>query len=109
MMIHPQFDPVALSLGPVEVHWYGLMYLLAFAAAYGLAWYRSSKRDGWTTDMVSDLVFFGALGVILGGRIGYVLFYQFGELLHNPADLCRVWVGGVSCPDRAGWVVLGVF
>ena len=56
-MIHPQFDPVALSLGPVEVHWYGLMYLLAFAAAYGLAWYRSSKRDGWTTDMVSDWSF----------------------------------------------------
>ena len=96
MMIHPQFDPVALSLGPVEVHWYGLMYLLAFAAAYGLAWYRSSKRDGWTTDMVSDLVFFGALGVILGGRIGYVLFYQFGELLQNPAYLFRVWEGGMS-------------
>ena len=65
MMIHPQYDPVALSLGPVEVHWYGLMYLLAFAAAFGLAWYRSTKRDNWNTDMVSDLVFFGALGVIL--------------------------------------------
>ena len=74
MMIHPQYDPVALSLGPVEVHWYGLMYLLAFAAAYGLAWYRSTKRDNWTTDMVSDLVFYGALGVILGGRIARVAF-----------------------------------
>ena len=95
-MIHPQYDPVALSLGPVEVHWYGLMYLLAFAAAYGLAWYRSTKRDNWTTDMVSDLVFYGALGVILGGRIGYVLFYQFGELLQNPAYLLRVWEGGMS-------------
>ena len=96
MMIHPQFDPVALSIGPVQVHWYGFMYLLAFAAAYALAWYRSTKREGWTTDMVSDLVFFGALGVILGGRIGYVLLYQFGELLENPAYLLRVWEGGMS-------------
>jgi len=96
MMIHPQFDPVALSLGPVQVHWYGFMYLLAFVAAYGLAWYRSSKREGWTQDMVSDLVFFGALGVILGGRIGYVLLYQFDQLLANPMYLFRVWEGGMS-------------
>lgn len=96
MMIHPQYDPVALSLGPIQVHWYGLMYLLAFAAAYGLAWYRSSKREGWTTEMVSDLVFFGALGVILGGRIGYVLFYQFDQFLANPAYIFRVWEGGMS-------------
>ncbi|PIE47671.1 MAG: prolipoprotein diacylglyceryl transferase [Gammaproteobacteria bacterium] len=95
-MIHPQFDPVMLSAGPIQVHWYGFMYLLAFAAAYGLAEYRSSKRDDWTSDMVSDLVFYGALGVILGGRIGYVLFYQFGEFLNNPAYLFRVWEGGMS-------------
>ncbi|WP_026348871.1 prolipoprotein diacylglyceryl transferase [Psychrobacter lutiphocae] len=96
MMIHPQFNPVALSLGPIQVHWYGFMYLLAFAAAYGLAWYRSSKREGWTKDMVSDLVFYGALGVILGGRIGYVFLYQFSELLANPAYLFKVWEGGMS-------------
>lgn len=96
MMIHPQYDPIALSLGPLDVHWYGLTYLLAFAAAFGLAWYRSTKRDDWTSDMVSDLIFYGALGVILGGRVGYVLFYQFGELLQNPAYLFRVWEGGMS-------------
>ena len=96
MMIHPQFDPVALSMGPVQVHWYGLMYLLAFAAAYGLAWYRSTQRAGWTSEMVADLVFFGALGVILGGRIGYVLFYQFDQFLANPAYLFKVWEGGMS-------------
>ncbi|SUD89720.1 prolipoprotein diacylglyceryl transferase [Psychrobacter phenylpyruvicus] len=96
MMIHPQFDPVAFSLGPLQVHWYGFMYLLAFVAAYGLAWYRSTKREGWSTEMVSDLVFFGALGVILGGRIGYVLLYQFSELLQNPMYLFRVWEGGMS-------------
>ncbi len=108
MMIHPQYDPVALALGPVEVHWYGLMYLLAFAAAYGLAWYRSTKREGWTTDMVSDLVFFGALGVILGGRVGYVLFYQFGELLQNPAYLFKVWEGGMSFHGGLIGVMLGM-
>lgn len=94
--LHPQFDPVALSLGPVQVHWYGLMYLLAFAAAFGLAWYQTKKRKNWNTDMVSDLVFYGALGVILGGRIGYVLFYQLDKLLANPAYLFRVWEGGMS-------------
>jgi len=96
MMIHPNYDPVALKLGSIEVHWYGLMYLLAFAAAYGLAWYRSTRREGWSSEMVSDLVFYGALGVILGGRIGYVLFYQLGELLQNPAYLLKVWEGGMS-------------
>lgn len=108
MMIHPQYDPVALSLGPVEVHWYGLMYLLAFAAAFGLAWYRSTKRDNWNTDMVSDLVFFGALGVILGGRVGYVLFYQFGEFLQNPAYLFKVWEGGMSFHGGMIGVLLGM-
>lgn len=109
MMIHPQYDPVALSLGPLEVHWYGLMYLLAFAAAYGLAWYRSTKRDNWTTDMVADLVFYGALGVILGGRIGYVLFYQFGELLQNPAYILKVWEGGMSFHGGFIGVMLGMW
>lgn len=84
------------------------MYLLAFAAAYGLAWYRSTKREGWTTDMVSDLVFFGALGVILGGRVGYVLFYQFGELLQNPAYLFKVWEGGMSFHGGLIGVMLGM-
>lgn len=95
-MIHPQFDPVAFSLGSLKVHWYGLMYLLAFATAYGLAWYRSSKREGWNAEMVSDLVFFGAIGVILGGRIGYVLFYQLGTFLQNPLYLFKVWEGGMA-------------
>ena len=109
MIIHPQYNPVALSLGPVEVHWYGLMYLLAFAAAYGLAWYRSTKRDNWTTDMVSDLVFYGALGVILGGRIGYVLFYQFGELMQNPAYILKVWEGGMSFHGGFIGVMVGMW
>lgn len=94
--IHPQFDPVAVHLGKLQLHWYGLMYLLAFAAAYALAWYRTKSRADWNADMVSDMIFYGAMGVILGGRIGYVLFYQFSEFLANPAYLFRVWEGGMS-------------
>ena len=96
MLTYPNIDPVALSLGPVKVHWYGLMYLLAFLCAWGLASYRAKQRDGWTADMVSDLVFYGALGVVLGGRIGYVLFYEFGKFLENPLWLFQVWTGGMS-------------
>lgn len=95
-MIHPQWDPVALHLGPIQAHWYGLMYLLAFAFAYGLAWYRIKSRPDWNTDMVSDLVFYGAMGVILGGRIGYVLFYQLGGFLANPMYLLKINEGGMS-------------
>ena len=96
MLVFPEFDPVALSLGPVKVHWYGLMYVLAFLTAYALATYRTKSRDGWTAEMVSDLVFYGAIGVILGGRIGYVLFYEFGKFLDNPLWLFQVWTGGMS-------------
>lgn len=101
VLIHPQFDPVAVHLGPIQAHWYGLMYLLAFAFAYGLAWYRTtlSTKEGradWNSDMVSDLVFYGAMGVILGGRIGYVLFYQLSEFLANPLYLFKVNEGGMS-------------
>ena len=96
MLVFPEFDPVAVSLGPVKIHWYGLMYVLAFLFAYGLATYRSKQRDGWTPEMVSDLLFYGALGVILGGRIGYVLFYEFSQFLADPLWLFKVWTGGMS-------------
>ncbi|XID74294.1 prolipoprotein diacylglyceryl transferase [Alkanindiges sp. WGS2144] len=96
MLVFPEFDPVAVSLGPVKIHWYGLMYVLAFLCAYGLATYRTKTRDGWTPEMVSDLLFYGALGVILGGRIGYVLFYEFDKFLADPIWLFQVWTGGMS-------------
>lgn len=96
MLTYPNIDPVALDLGFLKIHWYGLMYLLAFACAYGLATYRAKQRDGWNADMVSDLVFYGAMGVILGGRVGYVLFYQFDRFLAEPLWLFKVWDGGMS-------------
>ncbi|MDO4894917.1 prolipoprotein diacylglyceryl transferase [Moraxella sp.] len=95
-IVHPQIDPVALDLGFIQLHWYGLMYLLAFATAYGLALLRTKSRDDFTAEMVSDLVFFGSVGVILGGRIGYVILYNFSEFIANPTYLFRVWEGGMS-------------
>lgn len=90
-------NPIAISLGPVQVHWYGIMYLLAF----GIAWWlgqrrRAAGRLPVTHDEFSDLCFYLMLGVILGGRIGYMLFYDLPELIHHPLSLIRVWEGGMS-------------
>lgn len=97
MLVHPNFDPVAFSLGPLKVRWYGLMYLLGFAAGWTLGRYRAARAgSGWSAQQVDDLVFYIALGVILGGRIGYVLFYQFGAFLADPLMLFKIWEGGMS-------------
>ena len=100
MLVHPQFDPVALHLGPVQIHWYGLTYLLAFGLFLWLAarrvrlpWFASV---GWTRRDVEDMLFFGVLGVVLGGRLGYALFYKPGIYLSNPAEILAVWRGGMS-------------
>jgi len=90
-------DPIALTLGPVSVHWYGIMYLVAF----GFAWWLGNKRRAQgrlpiTPEQFSDLLFYGMLGVILGGRLGYVLFYGFAEFVKNPLTLIRIWEGGMS-------------
>ena len=93
-----QIDPIALSLGPIKIHWYGLMYLLAFASAWwlGRQRIRAGRLPGTDANAFSDLLFYGMLGVVLGGRIGYMLFYSFGSLLENPLSLFKVWEGGMS-------------
>lgn len=97
MLSYPEIDPVAISLGPLQVHWYGLMYLIGFAGAYWLANYRARQPgSGWTKEQVSDLIFYGAMGVILGGRCGYVLFYNFDRFLADPLWLFAIWEGGMS-------------
>lgn len=93
----PNIDPVLLDLGLVKIHWYGVMYLVAFGLAYWLAQRAAAKAgSGWTGEQVSDLLFYGFLGVILGGRLGYILFYNFGQVQQDPLYLFRVWEGGMS-------------
>jgi phosphatidylglycerol:prolipoprotein diacylglycerol transferase len=90
-------NPIAFALGPVQVHWYGIMYLLGFAIAWWLGQRRrAAGRLPVTRDQFSDLCFYLMLGVILGGRIGYMVFYDTAELIHHPLSLVRVWEGGMS-------------
>jgi phosphatidylglycerol:prolipoprotein diacylglycerol transferase len=97
MLTYPQFDHVALRLGPLVVHWYGLMYLLAFLCCWGLLVKRVKKSPrGFTSEDVADILFYSALGIIIGGRIGYMLFYARDAFLANPWSLFKVWKGGMS-------------
>jgi len=96
-MQYPSIDPVALSLGPLQVHWYGLMYVFAFAAGWLLGRWRASRPwSQWTVQQVDDYVTWVMLGVILGGRIGYVLFYDLAAYLADPVEILRLWNGGMS-------------
>lgn len=97
MLQHPQFDPVAISIGPLKIHWYGLTYLVGFVVGWWLG--RLRARKPWspiTEEQMGDLLFYIALGVIIGGRFGYVLFYNFDQFLADPLWLLRVWEGGMS-------------
>jgi len=98
MLIHPQFDPVAVALGPLAVRWYGLMYLVAFVQFWWLGRARILARPqaGWKVEELDDLLFYGVLGVVLGGRLGQVLFYEPGYYLTQPLDILAVWKGGMS-------------
>ncbi|MDD5329371.1 MAG: prolipoprotein diacylglyceryl transferase [Sulfuricella sp.] len=98
MLIHPQFDPIAIHLGPLAVRWYGLMYLLAFASVLILGRYRIKTRPdlGWTVAELDDVLFYGVLGVVLGGRLGYVLFYQPAHFFAHPLEIFAVWQGGMA-------------
>lgn len=104
-------DPIALSLGPVQIHWYGVMYLLAFLAAWwlGRQRVRAGRLPGVSEQGFGDMLFYGMLGVVLGGRIGYVLFYSFGELLQNPLMLFRIWEGGMSFHGGLLGVMAGIW
>ena len=94
-MTYPQIDPIALSIGPLHVHWYGLMYLFGFLFVWLLGLYRVNKTD-WTRQQLEDLLFYGAVGVIIGGRVGYAIFYDFQANLENPLNIFKIWQGGMS-------------
>ncbi|MBP9906329.1 MAG: prolipoprotein diacylglyceryl transferase [Rhodoferax sp.] len=104
MLIHPHIDPVALQLGPVAVHWYGLTYLAAFGL-FMLLGHRRLRHEpfaslqgaqAWSRRDVEDILFLGVMGVVLGGRIGYCLFYKPGYYLAHPLEVLAVWQGGMS-------------
>ncbi|WP_058534079.1 prolipoprotein diacylglyceryl transferase [Legionella saoudiensis] len=97
MLHYPYINPVAFSLGPIQVHWYGLMYLIGFVSAWLLAhWRMKHYKLDWNSDQISDLIFYAALGVIIGGRVGYMLFYDFPVLIQSPLSLFKIWEGGMS-------------
>lgn len=110
MLVHPQFDPIAISIGPLSVHWYGLMYLVGFALFWFLGNWRA-KKDAWRmmdAEKVEDLLFFGVLGVILGGRLGYCFFYQPEFYFSYPSQIIRIWDGGMSAHGGIIGVILAM-
>ena len=97
MLPYPDIDPVAIALGPIKIHWYGLTYIAGLAFAWWLARRRSQRpQSPLKPDQVDDLIFYAAIGVVLGGRFGYVFFYGFERLLSDPMWLFRVWEGGMA-------------
>lgn len=110
MMTYPNIDPVAFSLGSFQVHWYGIMYLFAFASAWMLGMYRAGKPGAIVTrPQVENLITWAAFGVILGGRFGYVLFYHFDYWLDDPLWLFRIWEGGMSFHGGLLGVITAMF
>ncbi|MCZ4305681.1 prolipoprotein diacylglyceryl transferase [Zoogloeaceae bacterium G21618-S1] len=98
MLTYPKIDPVAFSVGPLSVHWYGLMYLIAFVLFIGLGRRHIKRRPelGWTAQQLDDLLFYGVIGVVVGGRLGEVLFYQPGYYFSHPLEILATWKGGMS-------------
>ena len=104
MLIHPEINPVALQLGPLAVHWYGLTYLAAFCLFMLLGFRRLrhapfatiAGEGAWSRRDVEDILFLGVMGVVLGGRVGYCLFYKPAYYLSHPLEIFAVWQGGMS-------------
>jgi phosphatidylglycerol:prolipoprotein diacylglycerol transferase len=110
MIKYPAFDPVAFTLGPLNIRWYGLMYILGFVAAWLLARSRALKAgSGWTVEQVDDLVTYSVFGVILGGRLGYTLFYETSYFLNNPLDIFKIWNGGMSFHGGLLGVIIAIW
>ena len=97
MIPYPDIDPVALALGPIKIHWYGLTYIAGLAFAWWFARHRTAQpHSPLRRDQVDDLIFYAAVGIVLGGRLGYAFFYGFDRLLSDPLWLLRVWEGGMA-------------
>ncbi|HJN52574.1 MAG TPA: prolipoprotein diacylglyceryl transferase [Pseudomonadales bacterium] len=105
MWHYPNIDPVAIAIGPVKIHWYGLTYLAGLGLAWWLLRVRSRGDPLWTDEQIADLIFYATIGIVLGGRLGYMLFYGFDDLIENPLALLKIWQGGMSFHGG----MLGVF
>jgi phosphatidylglycerol---prolipoprotein diacylglyceryl transferase len=109
MISYPAIDPIIFSVGKLAVRWYGLMYVIGFAAAWWLARRRAARPDStWQPTDVDDLIFYSAIGVILGGRLGWILFYGGEQVLQDPLTIFRIWEGGMSFHGGLIGVVLAV-
>jgi phosphatidylglycerol:prolipoprotein diacylglycerol transferase len=111
MLVHPQFDPVAVHIGPLAIRWYGLMYLIGFALIWAAGRWRIAKGQGgvWMAKDFDDALFYGIVGTILGGRLGYVLFYKIGDYLGEPWRIFYVWEGGMSFHGGMLGVIFGMW
>ncbi len=109
MWIYPDINPIAIALGPLQIHWYGIMYLLGFLGFWLLGTREAKRSQYWTADYVSDFLFFGALGVMIGGRLGHIFFYDPGYYINNPWAILKVWEGGMSFHGGLLGVTLAMF
>lgn len=110
MFIYPRISSVAFHLGALKIHWYGLMYLLSFILGWFLMNYRARKFQlHWSSDQIADLVFYIAIGVLLGGRIGYMFFYGLPDFIHAPWIIIKIWDGGMSFHGGLLGVILMVW
>jgi phosphatidylglycerol---prolipoprotein diacylglyceryl transferase len=109
MLIYPNINLIAFEIGPIKIYWYGLMYLMAFGIAWGLALLRAQKSSSWGREQINDLIFYCALGVIIGGRVGYTLIYNLTNFISNPLILFKTWEGGMSFHGGLIGVLIAIF
>ncbi|MBU0744439.1 MAG: prolipoprotein diacylglyceryl transferase [Gammaproteobacteria bacterium] len=110
MLSYPQIDLIAIQIGPIKVYWYGITYLIGFGLAWILAKIRANKLNyQWESEVISDFIFYCALGGIIGGRLGYVLLYQPLEILNDPLFVFKIWLGGMSFHGGLIGLICGLF
>jgi len=109
MLVYPNLNPVAFTFGSIKIYWYGILYLVSFAVIWWLALQRQYQHSHWTRAQIGDLIFYAALGVIIGGRVGEMLFYEWPEFSAHPLSLFEIWHGGMSFHGGLIGVLLAIY